>query len=446
MGVYGACLALMTWHSPMAWLQGILLLTAVLIGLRGHVASAQVIDQLFPTTSTSDGFETVTSRTRTDYDARGIRVGDFNLNPTLTEAFGYDSNVDGLKDGHGSPTTETTADLNVASNWSRDSVGAFLSVDDIRDFTRSQQDQTSWTASLFGSFDIGSDKVSASYTHLNLNQNASDIDAALTTSPVPFHVDDVRLSYESAQHGRWAFIPAVELTTYRFDSGSEGRTTQDFRNRDVYEGEFTTRYELAPLRNLVLVLRGIHIDYNEIIESVASRNSNGAAALAGVDYSAAGVFRYRALIGFQVRDYVNAAYNSLAEPIAEASVTWTPTLLTTVTASAIRDIQDAADDNVAGFTYTTGRLSIDHEYRRDVLVNIHGQVQRAELASSLVGIPELLQTAGSQTIFNFGVGATWFLNRMLRVSATYDYNDRHAGGGPGNYSQNIALLSIGFQL
>ena len=437
---------LVTRYQPIAWLQGILLLTLVFVSSCGHVARAQVIDQLFPANVAGDGFESVLSRPRTDFDARGVRVGSFAIDPILTEAFGYDSNVDGLKDGHGSPTIETIANVNVASNWSRDSLGAFLSVDDQRNVARSQQNQTSWMTSLFATYDIGSDKIFTSYTHLNLNQNANDIDAALTTSPTPFRVDDARLSYESMEHGRWTFIPDVELTTYRFGIGSIGDTSQSFRNRDVYEGELTTRYELASLRNIVFVLRGVHINYDEIIKSVASRNSNGAAALSGVDYSAAGVLRFRAHVGYQARANVSAAYANLAEPIAEASVTWTPTRLTTMTASAIRDIQDAADDNVAGFTYTTGKLSIDHEYRRDLLLSIHTQVQRAELASRLVNVPELLQTAGSQTILNIGVGATWYLSRMMRVSATYDHNDRHAGGGLGNYSQNVALLSVSFQL
>ncbi len=431
-------------------------LTAVVVVSRAQKASAQVIDQLFPAGVTSIGgveSESVLSRPRTDYTARGVRVGSFQINPTLTESLGYNSNVDGLKGGHGSPVVETQAAVGAASNWSRDSLGGLLSVDDTRNLTRSQQDQTNWTASVFGSYDVGVDKLSAAYTHLNLNQNAGDIEAALSASPVPFRIDDGRLSYDSAEHGRFDIVPSLDITTYRFSSGPSfaGNALnavfgQSFRNRNVFDGSVTTRYELAPLRNLVLVVRGTHISYVGSIAGIPSRDSNGAAVLVGIDYSAAGVFRYRALAGYQVREYVSGTYSNLSEPIVEAAVTWTPTRLTTVTAGALRDIEDSADDSIAGFTYTTGRVSVDHEYRRDILLNAHGQVQRAELASGAGQLPQLLQTAGSQTIYNAGVGATWFLNRTMRVSGTYDYNDRHAGAGTGTYTQNIALLSITFQL
>ncbi len=388
------------------------------------------------------------SRPREDYAPTGVRVGAFTINPVVTEAVGYNSNVNGLSSSGGSPTLETTAAVNAASNWSRDSLGAFLSVDDIRYLSNSAQDQTDWTASVFGSYDIGADKLSGSYTHLNLNETASDIGAVLVATPLAYNVDDFRTSYDSAEHGRFSFIPDVDITTYRFSNMLNAGVSENFRNREVYQGELTTRYELAPLRNLVLVVRGTHINYDNFNEAVGTRDSNGGTVLFGLDYSAAGLFRYQALVGYQVRQYVGSTFKNLSEPIAEAAVTWTPTLLTTVTVRVLRDIEDAADDSIAGYTYTTGRISVDHEYRRNILLNGHVQLQNADYGSqALAGVATTaLQSAGTQTIYNAGVGATWLLNRRIELTATYDYNNRHGSGVGGNYTDNIAIASITFHL
>ena len=120
--------------------------------------------------------------------------------------------------------------------------------------------------------------------------------------------------------------------------------------------------------------------------------------------------------------------------------------MTTVTASARRDIQDAADDTIGGFTYTAGRIDVDHEYRRNILFNIHGQIQRAEDASHVSGLPSFLQSGGSETLYNGGVGATLLLNRLLRVSATFDYNTQHADIGAASFNESVGLITVTFQL
>ena len=421
----------------------------IVAGFQSWKASAQVIDQLFPAnvqSLNSSENESVLARPRNDYTPLGVRVGDFTINPVASEGFGYDSNVNGLKDGPDSALLNTQASINVQSDWARDSLGGFLSVDNHHYLSEDSQDRTDWTASILGSYDIADDTLSGAYTHLNLNETAQDAGAVLTETPIPFTVDDVRLDYTISDHGGFTFTPQVDYTAYRFSSNVVGGINQDYRDRDVIQGGVTTRYELSSLRDLVLVVRGTHISYTGEVSGVPDRDSNGAAVLVGIDYSAAGVFRYRALVGYQVRQYESAQYSNIAEPIVEASFTWTPSLVTTVTASARRDIQDAADDTIGGFTYTVGRIDIDHEYRRNILLNAHGQFQRVEDASHVSGLPSFLQSGGSETLYNGGVGATFLLNRLVRVSATFDYNTQHADVGAASFNESIGLITVTFQL
>jgi hypothetical protein len=424
--------------------------TAVILGFWADPAAAQVIGQYFPSAVSSIGGsvnESVVARPLTEYDTPGIRAGAFTIRPEVSESFGFDSNPVGLQGGSSSPTLDTTASLGIASDWSRDSLGVALTVDDQRYLSTSQQDQTDWTASVFGSYDLGDDKLSGSYSHLSLNENATQIGAVLTAEPIAYNVDNLRISYDSTNHGRFDLEPFATVTNYDFSNQIVQGVPENFRNRAILQGGMNTRYELGSLRNLVLVVQGTHISYENGFAGIANRDSNGAAVLFGIDYSAAGVFRYQALVGYQIRQYESTAYNNLDEPIFEAAVTWTPTLLTTVTLSALRDIEDAADDTLAGYTYTTGRLDVYHELRRNIVLNAHVAIARDDEATQAGPAATLLQTSGSQTIYTGGFGATWRLNRNVRLTGSYEYNDRHSGnGGLGNYNENVALLTFTFAL
>ena len=61
----------------------------------------------------------------------------------------------------------------------------------------------------------------------------------------------------------------------------------------------------------------------------------------------------------------------------------------TVAATLSRRIQDEIDATVVGYTYTKAELVLDHEARRDVVVQVRGQV--------LVG--NYVQNIGPRTIY-----------------------------------------------
>jgi hypothetical protein len=90
---------------------------------------------------------------------------------------------------------------------------------------------------------------------------------------------------------------------------------------------------------------------------------------------------------------------------------------------------------VSGFTYTAGKLGIDHELLRDVLVNASVGLRHAAFLQG-----------GQQAGESAGVGVAWLFNRFARVSATYDLNAVH-GAGPLNtaatgYARDLALVTL----
>jgi hypothetical protein len=66
--------------------------------------------------------QSVLGRARPEYAPSGVRVGSFNLLPSLSEGLGYDDNILGSSNGkRGSLLVDTRASLSANSDWSRDS-------------------------------------------------------------------------------------------------------------------------------------------------------------------------------------------------------------------------------------------------------------------------------------------------------------------------------------
>jgi hypothetical protein len=136
--------------------------------------------------------------------------------------------------------------------------------------------------------------------------------------------------------------------------------------------------------------------------------------LGGIDYDAGNLLRYRLLAGYEVRSFTSSTYKTLAAPIIEGSVIWSPTGLTTITGQASRRIQDAAAQTTVSLTESAFALAIDHELYRNVL--LHGSASYA--------IDQFGQGQGSQSLTTAGATVTWLLNRHMQLTAGYAFTGR----------------------
>jgi hypothetical protein len=402
-------------------------------------ATADLLSSLFPEGVPGYGAEpgvTVLSRARPAYDPLGLHAGAFTLWPQLQEAIGYDSNVLAGAHPRGSWTVGTRPSLLTTGTWSAGSVGAYLSLDDNRYMTLPSQGRTDGSASLGGTLAVGSDSLTLGVAHVVQHQDRSQLDALPSDRPIRVRIEDGRLSY-ALTAGRFTVTPSAEVSQWTYgDTTILGLpSSQAYRDHLVLQGGVTLRYDWQPLRSMLVVLRATGQRYTDQPPGQMSENSTGYQALVGFDYDDNAVWRYRLLLGAETRRF--AAFHPHTDFIAEGEASWSPSGLTTISASITRSIEDAAQEGVAGYTYTAARLSVNHEYLRNLLLNASAGAQRADF----------LQGSGMQTGYRAGVGVTWLMNRSMRLSATYDISGITGTHGAstlatGDFARQVTLLTL----
>ena len=437
-------------------------LAAAIPAAQAQLADRYMLDNYFPSGIPGYGAEpgtTVLSRARPFYEPLGVRVGDFIIRPEVSESLGYNNNVTGLTPSQGSFLAATTASVGFASDWTRNSIGGAVSVTNTQVPGVEGQNTTNWSVALGGTYQIGNDVLTLAGSYLSLSQATTALQSTqfnvpgfLYTAPVPYTMADLRAAY-TANFGRISLTPAFAYSQLRFSNlqlfGVNGfvppppvggfvlgiPVQQDYRNRDLYDASVTGRYEFAPERDLVVVLRDVIANYISANADLfgPSRNSNAFQALVGIDYTASAVWRYRVLVGVETRQFQNSAYPNHTAPIAEVDLIWQPTGLTTVTLRALRTIEDAADENVAGYDLNSARLQVDHELRRNILLTGYVGLQHVNYIGA----------DATQTFYGGGAGITYLVNRHVRVEVTDDIVSLTGTQtfGP-SYTQNIALVTL----
>ncbi len=421
---------------------------AASITLRSHGASAQIIETYFPPLGRGAGsIETDPTQLRVldEYAPLGVRYRSFQIDGDLSEAFGYDSNVDSFPGGHASTVIESQGSVSAASDWTQHELHANLSVDDSRYPQRTIQNRTNWTAGVGGVYELGRDRLGVSYTHLSLVQTPTDLGAVVTTQPIPYEVDSLDLSYTATTHSPFSFIPEIGATQYHFDalSNADISQSQSYRNRAIVNETLTSRYELSPGRSLLLVLQGTEIRYQNRLAGLPGRDANGGSVLAGVDLGSTGPFQVRALAGYQLRSYRSSLYSNIQSPITEVEVGWLPTRLTNVSLAIRTGIEDSAIESVVGYTFTSAKISVEHEYQRNIILGAYGQIQNANYPSTpfLLQGTALNQSQLDQTIYSVGCSAKLLINRNLRLDANYDFSSQNAVG-TGRFPTNEILVAL----
>jgi hypothetical protein len=421
-------------------------IAAVLLLSPGR-AQAQLVDEYFP--GLIPGYQanlsgSVVNRIQTMDDATGVEVGDFVVRPEVSEAAGYNSNLLG-QPGTGSPSLSTSAGVKINSDWDRDAVGASAGVSENQFFNLPIANYTAWATAVGGTLTLGNDALSAGYSHQTKYLSAEDLGVVGIVSPVPYAVDDVRVSYYKL-FSRFSITPSFEYETFTFGQ-SQGADAVDYSglNHHTEIGALTGEYAVSPGDAVVAILRATGVQFDPLA-GTTSNNYNDAAGYLGIDYESGALLQYRALIGAESRSFVASSLSTVSTPIFELDAMWEPTVVDTVTAIVSRELNDPASPFVSNQTVTEARLQLDHQLRHNLFIRGSAAFATSLSPANVSGLSAL-----SETQINLGARLLWKVARHLDATLSYRFSNGQSTGGdtvglPSNggstYTSNSIVLGV----
>jgi hypothetical protein len=420
---------------------------AILLLLSAGHAHAQLVDEFFP--GPIPGYQanlsaSVINRIENLDAPTGVEVGDFVIRPEVSEYGGYNSNVLG-QPGTASPSLSTSAGVQVNSNWDRDAVGVSANVSENQFFNLPVANYTSWGTAVGGTLTLGNDALSGGFSHQNKYLSAEDLGVTGIISPVPYSVDDARISYYKL-FSRFSITPSFEYENFTFGQ-SQGADPVNYNglNHQSEIGALTGEYAVSPGNSVIAILRGTAAQYNPVA-GAASNNYTDAAGFLGVDYESGSLLQYRALIGAESRSFTASSSSTVTTPIFELDAMWEPTEVDTVTGIISRELNDPASPFASNQTVTLARVQLDHQLRENLFIRGSAQYGRSVSPSNTDGLTTL-----SESQINLGARLLWNVARHLDATLSYGFSNGQSSGGEGeslpsngggSFTSNSIVLGI----
>jgi hypothetical protein len=409
-------------------------------------AMAQTSSLLLPATTSGDAYDrghnvSVTERPHPEYDAIGVRVGSFIVNPQLTTSLGYSDNV---FNDNGNKRADLYTSLepyvNIASDWSVHQFRLTGAADIRRYAKQSLRNQDAWNVQATERLDVTSAltvRIDGQFDRTYESPFSSDVVANLTR-PSRYRRSFVgtRAIYDA---GRSRLSGTFDRTSYDFSSiqfADGSFRNQTYRDRVTYNG--TATYELGFTPSLSFYTR-LETDRNNYSADRAfgapNRDSNGYRAVFGSNFDIAGAARGTVGIGYSYRNFdANQTYRNTRGLSVEARGDWFPSELTSVGVLLQRRLIDVDLSNAGTSWENRIRVTVDHELLYNLIVTIGGEVGKRQYPERHV----------STDIYRSEVSGRYQVTRWLGLDANIGYgSSRPSGVGLGNpFDELRGALSI----
>jgi hypothetical protein len=388
--------------------------------------------------------ETVTSRRRPQYDPVGIRRGSFFIYPSFEVAGTYDSNIFATStDRKQDFLVILSPEIAIRSNWRRHQFNIGARADIGRYKSHHKENYEDASGVITGRYDISGNTYIFGGANFALRHedrgSPDDVDGKV---PTKFWVAELA---GGAQHrfGRFTVRLSTQVRLLDFKdvaadlaSGTE-LIDNDDRDRREWTGTVRLTYLINPRISVFGQITGSDNHYYDGVDSAGlQRDNTGVEGNIGIAIELTGKLVGEAFAGVSHRWYRDPTLPSITGPSGGLSLTWTPTGLTTLTAAVVRSIEETTQAGASGFYSTNVRLSIDHELRRNVLLNGFGSYQHDDFR----GI------ARNDQWFRAGMGATFLINRNANLFAGYEFTRLIAGTGGESFTRHLVILRIKGQL
>jgi hypothetical protein len=383
------------------------------------------------------------AETEDPYEPLGLRVGSFIVKPAIELSGGYDSNPERDSPARGGATLVVAPELRARSDWSRhefraDIVGRYLtypgftatpSVD--RPFLDSKVaariDVTRRTRiDLEGRFLLSTD-----------NPNSPDLPANLAELPITMTGGVTAGVAHRFNRFELGVSGSFDRTIYDKSKLTNGTfVNNDDRNYDQYGVQLRGSYELVPgVKPFVQVSADRRVYDLSVDAGGVNRGSDGNEVRVGSTFELTKQLVGSASIGYAERRYEDPSLRNIDGLVADGSLVWTATPLTTVTFTARSRIGETTLTDVSGVLQRDFGAQVDHSFRRWLI----GSLKFGYGLDDYVGSPRV-----DERYVLAGI-VTYKLSRNVQLKGEVQRQWLNSNAPGASYVADIFLLGLRLQ-
>ena len=373
------------------------------------------------------------------FDPAGIRIGDLKLTPYVEEDGGWASNPGQSAGPHrGSAFTTTEAGVALQSDWSRSDLHGQLKgayTDYIND---SSANSPSASGTLGGRYDASRDLTFDAEGRFSVSEQtltSLGLGGSATGSTERPLVSTFGATLGGAQKFGDLTV-ALHATLDRTIYASAGTTdlASDDYNDWGLRGRVSYRLSeaVSPFVEVGIDTRRYDsaVDYNGY-----DRNSDGWQAIAGATLAFTRQLTGEASFGYGARAYVDPRLQNFGGPVIDASLVWSATPLTTVTAKAQTTLGDSVAAGASGVLTRAFSLDVAHELTRAFTLGATASWS----GETYIGAPQRDSTT------TYGLRAEYHVSRELVLKASASRQLYESNAANANYVADVFMLGLKLQ-
>jgi hypothetical protein len=380
----------------------------------------------------------VKNRFYPEYAPRGVRAGDWMINPLVSAGALYDSNVFSAPSAPQSDiATELGGRLRAHTLWERHGIDMQLTTLSTLYARHSGLNQTDADFVARGYFDIDHStqllaRLRAAYLHIGVGTLTSPAGAV---EPTPYSLFSGAAALRK-EFGRITTVVGAQADVYSFGStvAQDGSIiNQDSRDGPVYIAYGRTQYALSDKTAIFASLEGNRRNLRGT--PTQSLESNGYRALAGFDLEFTRLIKGEIAGGYQKQHFLASSIGNIEGPAYRAMLTWSPSRLIDVHFNAEQVVTEAADTSATGILASAVQIGFDYEFRRNVIFSSAATFEK----DSFKGQPR------EDKVYALGSQIKYSLNNVTSLSLQYRFTRRDSNQPEFSYDKHQVRINAAAQ-
>jgi hypothetical protein len=374
------------------------------------------------------------------FEPLGLRLGSFVVRPSIDVTRGYNSNPAHSQNGSGSYFATAETALQLRSDWSRHSYGADLRGSFTRYDTERDLNQPQVDIKTFSRFDIARDTRIDTESRFYLSTDypgSPNLQAGIARLPIYYtYGSSVGLT---RSFNRLELTAKGSIDQFRYnDSQLTDGTTASNRDRDFdqYVGQLRASYQATPgVKPFVEIAADMRQHELPIDRNNLRRDSRALTPKLGTTFELTRKLTGEIGVGYLMRRFEDATLPDMRGVIADASLVWTASALTTATLSATSRAEESVLPGVSGALRRDAGLKVEHAFRRWLI----GTVTLGYGLDQYVGSPR------EDTRTSLGAAITYKFNRDLWLKGEVRRDSLRSNEPGSDYDANVVMFGLKLQ-